>query len=138
MIILREKSYADDNNNKSGMSTGAKVGLGALGTIATGALAFAGARRGMLGKTAAVKTNQTWGNLGSKFGSSGMMNSAAHQLGKIKSAEALTLNTTKGQALRAGVNEKQRLISNWENGGRVTGSVKDGRTTLTFTPPAGS
>lgn len=79
MIIIREKSYAE-NEEKKGMSTGAKVGLGALGTLAAGAGAFAAARNGLLGKTLMTKSNLAWGKLGNRIGNN-MVNSASSKLG---------------------------------------------------------
>ena len=119
MIIIREKSYAD-NNEKSGMSTGAKVGLGALGTVATGALAFAGARRGMLGKTLMTKSNQAWGNLGKSIGSEGMMKSASSNLGSAKYQELIAQGKTRAQALAEGKKVRELARNTWNNNGTIS------------------
>jgi hypothetical protein len=121
MIIIREKSYAD-NNEKSGISTGAKVGLGALGTVATGALAFAGARRGMLGRTVAVKTNQAWGNLGKSIGSKGMMKDASKRIGDTKTSEAIAMGMTKKEANAIGKQAKDLTKNTWNSGGTIGSS----------------
>jgi len=113
MIILRQKKYSDDE--KSGMSTGAKVALGVGATAA----AFAGARRGMFGNNMALRTNQMWGNMGSAFGSERMINSAAKQMGNVTYRQSIDNGMKKRAAKTAMNNKVKELNSNWLSGGRV-------------------
>lgn len=118
MIIIREKSYAE-NEEKKGMSTGAKVGLGVLGTVASAA-AFAGARNGMLGKTLMTKSNQAWGNLGKRIGSEGMMKSASSNLGSAKYQELIAQGKTRAQALTEGKKVRELARNTWNNNGTIS------------------
>ena len=71
-FILKRKTF-DDSNKKS--HTGRNIALG-LGTAAATGLAFAGARRGMMGGRAQMATNRAWNRAGKALGSAGMQASA--------------------------------------------------------------
>ena len=116
MIVLRQKSYAAEGEEKKGMSTGAKV---ALGAAATTALAFAGARRGMFGGKAQVATNTLWGNAGRTLGSQGMMNSAAKGIGRGTAVQAMGAGASAIKAGRAGQFASQQALGTWANGTRI-------------------
>lgn len=71
-FVLKRKTF-DDSNKKS--HTGRNIALG-LGTAAATGLAFAGARRGMMGGRAQMATNRAWNRAGKALGSAGMQASA--------------------------------------------------------------
>lgn len=114
MIILRQRAFSEDE--KKGMSTSAKV---ALGTAATAALTFAGARRGMLGGKAQVATNTMWGNMGKTLGSQGMMNSAAKGIGSGTAVQAVGAGATAKNATMAGQFAQQQALGTWTGGTRI-------------------
>jgi len=118
MLILRTTYYAqidDEESNETKKDKWGTVKKIALGTAAAG-LAFAGARRGMFGNAASIKTNQVWGNLGSKFNNNGMMQSAASQVGKARARQAMQAGMTQGQAMRMGVMQRRDAMNGWSNG----------------------
>ncbi len=66
-FILKRKYFADQGDQqKKGMSTGAKVAAG----VGTAALAFAGARRGAFGGNIAMKANNAYINAGKRLAQS--------------------------------------------------------------------
>jgi len=71
-FVLKRKTF-DDSDKKS--HTGRNIALG-LGTAAATGLAFAGARRGMMGGRAQMATNRAWNRAGKALGSAGMQASA--------------------------------------------------------------
>ena len=71
-FVLKRKTF-DDSNKKSHI--GRNIALG-LGTAAATGLAFAGARRGMMGGRAQMATNRAWNRAGKALGSTGMQASA--------------------------------------------------------------
>ena len=74
---LKRKTYSEEEGKKSGMSTAGKIALGAGAT----ALAFAGARRGLMGTGLQKSTNKLWASAGKKIGSQGMIDNAAKKYG---------------------------------------------------------
>lgn len=103
MYILKQKQYAEDysryykEDDNRGMSTGAKVGLGALGTVAAGAGVIAAGRRGFLGAKAMRGINSGWAKVGRAVGNDAMMMSGSRG---VAAAEAMS----KGQINRRGAN----------------------------------
>lgn len=87
MIILR-KSFSDDEENTH---TGRNLALAGVGT----ALAFAGAKKGLLGSGLQKNTNALWAKTGKLIGSNSMINSGAKGVGvamaKQKGADLSTM-----------------------------------------------
>lgn len=107
-FILKRKTFSDD---KKGMSTSKKIALGTAGTIGTGALAFAGARRGVFGQSLKLKSNNLLSSVGSRIGGSvgskmqGMANkqlSSGKNLNGITLSSEGTLNSASQRAANAG------------------------------------
>ena len=95
---LKRKTYSEEDGNKSGMSTGKKIALGVGATAATAGLAFAGARRGMLGTGAMKSTNAMWAKAGNKIGAQGMVKSGSRGVGVAMAKEkGLDLGTMGGK-----------------------------------------
>jgi len=90
---LKRKTYSDE---KSG--TGKKVLAGVGAAAATAGLAFAGARRGMLGTGAMKSTNKLWAQAGNKIGNRSMIQSGGRGYGTAVAKEAgVNLNTMAGK-----------------------------------------
>ena len=71
MIILRKKTYSDNNSDsekKNGLSTAAKVGLGVAGTTAAVGGGLVAARKGLLGHKLQGKVGRAYEKLGEKLG----------------------------------------------------------------------
>ena len=71
MIILRKKTYSDNNldsEKKNGLSTAAKVGLGVAGTTAAVGGGLVAARKGLLGHKLQGKVGRAYEKLGEKLG----------------------------------------------------------------------
>lgn len=130
MIILRQKAYAENE----GMSTGKKVALGTLGALGTAGLAFAGAKRGMLGNKAMLQANKAWGTAGaylSKAGASkiggGMMKSGSLGINRAQTGIATkklagksnyaiqSAGGTEAVANKAGQNVQRIYENKWNN-----------------------
>ena len=98
IYTLKRKTYSEEDGNKSGMSTGKKIALGVGATAATAGLAFAGARRGMLGTGAMKSTNAMWAKAGNKIGAQGMVKSGSRGVGVAMAKEkGLDLGTMGGK-----------------------------------------
>jgi len=86
----RIKLFSDEDNQKSGLSTGAKVGLGALATLGTAAAAFGGAKSGLFGAKAMRSTNMGVQRLGASLKKNGLgkIGESVYQSGKQGVADA--------------------------------------------------
>lgn len=139
----------NQQQQKEGMSTGKKLALGVGGTLATGAAAFAGARRGLFGNTARVWSNVKFGNLGAS-----LKNTKAFQgLGDdmIKSASTNLKKGLQGQQYAAKVattksgnvtlNAKKKIVNGvnndvagykdiWSSGGKLDMNTNNGISSL--------
>lgn len=92
-FVLKRKTFSED---KKGVSTSKKLALGAAGTLGAAGLAFAGARRGMLGQSLKLKSNNLLNSVGSKVGGSigsKMQGMANKQLSSGKNLNGVTLNS---------------------------------------------
>lgn len=126
-FILKRKTFANpDNNNKNGLSTAAKVGMGIAGT----GLAFLGARRGLFGGGVQMGANQLWGKAGQALKSQGMVNSARSKF-------------TEGFARLNGITNKetvskleQNLVNSANSGVKSASPFKDIVTNKTSNLPA--
>jgi hypothetical protein len=89
---LKRKTFSEEEGKKS------NLGKIALGTAATAGLAFAGARRGMLGTGAMKSTNAMWAKAGNKIGAQGMVKSGSRGVGVAMAKEkGLDLGTMSGK-----------------------------------------
>jgi len=100
---IKRKTYSEEDQGSSRMSKGGKIAAGIGTAAATAGLAFAGARRGMLGTGLQRTTNVAWGKMGHKFGSNKMMESAAKGMGKAAQKKSKdSLMTQNKKAVKAG------------------------------------
>lgn len=106
-FTLKRKYFAEADQNK-GMSTAGKVAA----VAGTTALAFAGARRGMLGNNMMKQSNALWAKAGNAIGAQGMVKSGAKGVG-IATAKAAgaDLSTVAGKksAITAATDFKNTL-----------------------------
>lgn len=93
-FILKRKTFAnpDNNNNKNGLSTAAKVGMGIAGT----GLAFLGASRGLFGGGVQMGANKLLGKAGQALKSQSMVDNARSKF-------------TEGFARKKGITDKETI-----------------------------
>ena len=106
---LKRKTFSENEKN------GSNLGKIALGTAATAGLAFAGARRGILGTGAMKSTNAMWAKAGNKIGAQGMVKSGSRGVGVAMAKEkGLDLGTISGKKYaikKSNQFQNQKLIS---------------------------
>lgn len=106
---LKRKTFSENEKN------GSNLGKIALGTAATAGLAFAGARRGMLGTGAMKSTNAMWAKAGNKIGAQGMVKSGSRGVGvamaKEKGLDLGTMNGKKYAIKKSNQFQNQKLTS---------------------------
>lgn len=126
--IYKQKQYAADysryygEDENRGMSTGAKVGLGALGTAGAAAGAIAIGRRGFLGAKAMRTINSGWAKAGAMFGHEGMISEGARGVVAAEQLAKGNINRRGANVIRQG-NYKKLLEA--ENPGALYGFKKD-------------
>ena len=98
---LKRKTFSDGEEKK-----GSNLGKIALGTAATAGLAFAGARRGMLGTGAMKSTNAMWAKTGNAIGNRAMVQSGAKKYGAAVVKESGA--KLEGKALDQAINKERK------------------------------
>jgi hypothetical protein len=99
---LKRKTFSEGDEKKS------NFGKIALGTAATAGLAFAGARRGMLGTNAMKSTNAMWAKAGNAIGSRSMVQSGAKKYGAAVVKESGA--KLEGKALDQAINKERKAF----------------------------
>lgn len=126
MIIIRQKAFAEDEQQQT--STGKKIAKGAAIAGLTAAAAFAGAKSGMLGSRARVATNTIYGNVGNKIGSQSMVASAERGIMKGVRDKALSMGASRNNAQTAAKLAAGNVTSSWTSGNSagIKDAVKSG------------
>lgn len=108
-FTLKRKYFAEAEEKKSNAG---KILGGVAATAATAGLAFAGARRGMLGNNMMKQSNALWAKAGNAIGAQGMVKSGSKGVG-IATAKAAgaDLSTVAGKksAITAATDFKNTL-----------------------------
>ena len=104
---LKRKTFSEGEEKKS------NLGKIALGTAATAGLAFAGARRGMLGTNAMKSTNAMWAKAGNAIGNRSMVQSGAKKYGAAVVKESGA--KLEGKALDQAINKERKAFLKQNN-----------------------
>lgn len=104
---LKRKTFSEEEGKKR------NLGKLALGTAATAGLAFAGARRGMLGTNAMKSTNAMWAKAGNAIGNRSMVQSGAKKYGAAVVKESGA--KLEGKALDQAINKERKAFLKQNN-----------------------